>query len=615
LAEAMYLHAEPRDPTLDLPADMVQRLERLAAAMPNSALTGEDQYDAGVDAGLLALARWSPHALGALVRRGAAAAAASSLIEKRPNWFVRTWRQIRKADAGPRGRLVGVQLLPASLPLLGASELAPWRELSREAREQDFEAGFDLHCAALADAPASKQIALFRELPSLVLPEKAVRLLAAPTAAELEAVAVELDAGAPAERLRFWLAWLETVAAKTFPRGWPALAALVDHPESEVRSALYRLIWMSEDRELADVLERSGWRFENGMSREEAAWGTLAMTLSTAAAAGDIGARIHPDGLGELAERYPEVRAYRDAFADYVFSEIEHYQTAKSRTYPRALLTGRRGWNQLLEDHGRSLITWLYPFTLTDQMHWFFFEEFPCLHALETVDLIAPGFKARAVTTALREAQSSNFRSGDLYHQATRLPGPTGEEARQLALGEANDDRKLFDFARGLQEQEQTDWLLTQIRRDLASPTVGVIARGLTLAGFLLPDASTDRFWEDVLSLPPATGWLTEVHAAARERYERFRWAQHWNRMFQRNSDPDTLWASWKLLVASADERFYLAERPSEEDLHGWPWRKQHLWTWGWDSLKAEVKKRSEELAKLFLSTKPPLSNQSPRRR
>jgi hypothetical protein len=131
-----------------------------------------------------------------------------------------------------------------------------------------------------------------------------------------------------------------------------------------------------------------------------------------------------------------------------------------------------------------------------------------------------------------------------------------------------------------------------------------------------LPDEAIDCFWTNVLSRPPATGWLTDVYAYARGSYERFRHAQHWNQTFQSSSDPDIYRSAWALLLASTDERLFLRDqRPSEELLASWPWRKQHQWTWGWSAVPSAVKKRKEDLANLFLGTKPPLSNQSPRRR
>lgn len=622
LGAAAYLDADPRDPNVTLPPDMVERLVALANAMPDSALVGDGYTDKAAEAGALALARWAPHALGDLLRRGAAIAAAASHVEQRPGRLKRFLNRVRRVDAGPGGKIIGAAHLPAALPVLSADDLAPWRALSERAREQQFDAGFDLHCAALADAPASEQIKLLRALSPCVVQEQSARLLAEPTQADFDAVAAELDPAKPTNVLLAWLDWLDKIPENSLPRGWPPLAALVSHPEASVRAAVFELIWGNHDEVLADALEQSGWRFLGGMHRNEAAWGTLAMTLSSAAADGNMHHRIHADGFGELAERYPHIQTYRNAFADHVFSEIEHLQTAKSRKYPRALLNGFSGWDGLLEEHGPALIAWVYPFTHAERSgaHWFMHEPFPYLRALEAAERIAPGSLARAVTASLKHFAASNFRSGDLYAYATKVPGPMGEEARQLALAEANDDQKLFDFAHGLQEEkdgeDQTEWLLGQIQRDLGSKTIGIIARGITLAGYLLPGERADKFWTEELSSPSATGWLTEVHAAALHNYNKCRWAQHWNAAFQQATDMDVAHGAWELLHASLDERLFLGkQRPSSETLDSWPWRKRHQWRFGWSLVQATIKKRKEALAKLFLSTDPPLSNQWPRRR
>lgn len=620
LAAVLRLKVEPCDPDLELPQAWVERLNALADATGGDTLLRNHAERGGLlDDASLPLARWAPHRLADVRRRFADAAARASVQSEKPGGWARLFRRLGLGRAPvPVLRIVGAEDQPGALPILGERELAAWRSIGRLARAQGLAPDFARDAALFADASAGEQIRLLAPSSPASVPDSAWRVLRRPSPGDLTAIAAELDPAGDAATLSAWLGYVERVCLPVVPQGWSPLAALVGHQDAVVRTRLLSLLWELEDESLADAFERTGWTYSAGMGRDEAALGSLVLTLSAEATAGRVGARVHPDAFGELSARHPGIRSYRDAFADHVFSEIEHLQTARSRAFPRAILGSRRGWDLLLEDHGSALMSWTRPFTHPedDRADWMFIEEFPYLRALEAVDAIAPGSLARALLAGLRASEGSNMRSGDLYRTATRVQGPLGEEVRQLVLAEANDDAKLFEFACGLQENGQTDWLIASIVTGMASGSPGIVARALTLAGFLLPDEHAVRLWEGVLALPPAGGWLTDVHAAARERYARFAWARHWNGRLQGTAELDVAHAAHRLLVECIDDRFFIgAHRPSAETLAGWPWRKAFLWTYGWKDLQAAAKKNKTELAKTFLGSRPPLANQFPRRR
>lgn len=618
LAAVARLNADPGDPELALPEAWVARINELAAATSDEALITESHHSALGEA-RAALGRWAPQALAALERRAAQAAVTATMLPEKPSWLVRQWQRIRgKAAARPEPRIVGTENLLRVISVLDEPTLASWRVIATRAEALGLPADFARDSARFVDASATEQISLLKRAIGGQVPEHARRLFRTPSVNDLELIAPELDSACPPKRLCAWLGYLNKHARSVLPEGWIPLGRLLDHPDLSVRVAALRIAWKAQDRHLADRFEQSGWSFESEMHREEAAYGSLLLTLSTAAADGLAGTRVHPDALGELAHRYPDVRHYRDAFADHVFSELEHLHTANSRHYPRALLAVNRGWQRIIEDHGPALMAWMRPFTHPekDDGPWFFFEEFPYLRALEAVDVLAPGSMARAIRAGLRNGRGSNLRSGDLYARATQLPGPHGEEIRQLALEEANDDKKLFAFACGLQQHGQTDWLIEQIKRDLAGPMSGSIARALTLAGFLAPSDAAELLWQTTLAAPPATGWLAEVHATSKRRYQRFTWARHWNLCFQASNDVDRTYAAHLLLTRCVDARFHMdGHRPSPATLATWPWRKAHLWSFGWNDVRAAIESHQRALEKAFLCTAPPLSNQVPRRR
>lgn len=616
------LAADPLDPSIELPGEFVQRLRALAGSVTSKALlTARSDFTSGSSPPMLALSRWSPRDLGNLLRRRLKLALASSRVPWLPGWLVKGWR-IAAASLhreGPSIDLKGVEWLPGSLPILSDDLLTEWSVLSTRLEKLGFGQPLELQLITLAGRPPGEQIEILRQLPEPPLLGKWVKRLLAPAqAADVESLRPDLASGAPVGQLLMWLDYLRSAGCQVMPSGWQPIALLFQHPEAAARAAAFRLAYQCKDAALAEELADSGWRWSPDMDREEAAAGSFALELSSAAKAGQIADRVHPEVLGWLAEAYPDQPIYLERWAEYLHAELDVLTSAKSRSFPRSLLQDTAGWDELVSRYGEDLVRWTRPFVdgSAKNATWFIMERFPLMRALEAVEPLAPGSKAAVVTRGLRESARSNFRSGDLYHQGTTIAGSTGEETRQLMLAEANDDAKLFDLAVGVQDSDQTDWLIDQIERDLAGNFAGLIARGLTLAGFLQPTEQADQLWAGALASPPASGWLTEVHCTARQRYERYKWARHWFGTLRSADDHDEAFAAFELFIAALDGRVFTGpERPSREELESWPWRRRVIWSLGWDRIGAAAKAARDKLSKLYLASKPPLSNQAPRRR
>jgi hypothetical protein len=617
----LTLSADPADPAIDLPPAFLERLSALATATTEETLLSDERHlSRGIGDGVHALAHWSPASLGDLIRRRSAAALGSAVLPDLPPWLVRGWKVAASwlGQDGPKASFHAPAWLPGSCLVLSDEEIGRWVNLSDRLRKAGFEQSDALQLIALAGRSAFDQIRILRRVPPRPgLSIWVKRLLAPATAEVVESLKSDLKLTAPTDSLMMWLAYLRETARQAVPPGWEPLAALIKHSDEKVRAAVFKLIHRSDNVALADRVEASGWAWSQDMDRDEAAYGSLALTIASAARTGGVADRVHPELLGSLAELYPDQRIYLDRFADYVQAELDLLANARSRSIPRALFDRTGGWDGLVEHFADDLMRWTEPFVDgSSRSDWFMMENFPLIRALEASDEIADGRKARVITRSLESMAGSNFRSGDLYQQAATLTGSSGEEARQLALAEANDDAKLFDFAVPIQESGQTEWLLNQIEQDLAGNTAGIIARGLVLAGFLQPGDEADELWNGRLAAPPASGWLADVHGAANNHYRRSCWARHWNRVFRNSTDDDEAFGAFELFVETLDGRVYSGDyRPSEEELEGWPWRRGAHWSLGWDRVKTAAKSSKDKLSKQFLTSKPPLSNQFPRRR
>jgi hypothetical protein len=618
---ALTLTANPGDPDIALPAAFAERLESLASAVSDETLiSAEKDLSRSIGQGIPALAHWAPAALAELIRRRSSVGRDAAVLPNLPGWLVRAWRKSAElvGAPGPKTSFKDPDWLASSCLVLSDDEIARWIELSDRLRAAGFEQSPTLQLIALGGRSAFEQIAILRRIePRPGFSPWVTRLLAPATRKVVESLRHDLSPKAPSDSLRMWLAYLKEAGLDAIPAGWEPLAVLTGHSDGKVRAAAFELIHLSGNVALADRVAAGAWTWAKGMDGDEAAYGSLALTHSATAGRGEIADRVHPEALGMLAEDHPGQRLYLDRFATYVRDELDLLANARSRSIPRSLFTRTRGWDLLIAEYGDDLMTWTQPFVDgTARSDWFMMEQFPLIRALEATDQIEPGRKAAVAIRALKSMATSNFRSGDLYHEAARLTGPEGEEARQLALAEANEDAKLFDFAVGIQESGQTDWLLDQIDRDLAGDTAGTIARGLLLAGFLQPGEAGDELWSGRLASPPASGWLANVHRVAGDHYRRLQWSRHWNRLFRDTVDDEVAFGAFELFIETLDGRVYSGDqRPSEKELEGWSWRRGAHWSLGWDRVNAATKAAKDKLSKSFLATKQPLSNQSPRRR
>ena len=622
LTAVATLNADPLDPSLQIPDAWIIHLTSLAALTSDESLIAGDYFEAESFKHTRAvLARWAPATYAGLIRRRFAAVIRDvSAVPLRQSRLAAIWSCLigRKPKAVSPFKLPpSVEGLQRAMLALEDADLAPWRALSARAVAEHIPAPFALHATALADASAGQQIALLLEtMPEAGLPDWSARLLDAAGQSDLDTLASLLEPSRPPAALLAWINYLNVAPRDLRPHGWEPLARLIKHERADIRAATFSLIVNSDDPMLAEVVDKSGWSYVAGMSRDEAAWGSLALAMAPGAKNGSMAGRVHPDALGDLLARFPSQHIYLDAFAEHVRLELERLRMSRSRVYPHSLLTVPRGWDELVAAKRQEFLKWIDPFINgSDIYHLLFFaEEFPLLRALDVADGLIPGAKAKVVTRAMQESRSSNMRAGDLYRLATEVAGRGAEESRELALAEANNDKKLFEFAVGLQRSGHDRWLLDRINLDLAGNTAGIIARGLVLAGFLAKSEEHDEWWA-AHEMPPSSGWLAEVHASAASEYRRFAHAHHWVMSYRGAETDMAALGAHELLVTAVDDRLLIGEtRPSPGEISSWSWRRRLHWSANWEGVKAAMKKHRDALEKSFLASKLPLQNQAPRR-
>jgi hypothetical protein len=612
LEAVILLNADPADPDLELPEAYRDRLIAAANAVTIEQIRGSSRGDdGGLHRATPALARWAPQTLAEILRARYRLAQPT-----KPSWLSRAIARIGFGKPLPVSPLPPVKAIAAEQLALRESDLAPWRALSRTPeRLKDSEEAFVI---PLIGTSAPEQISILANLAGdAVLPDWVATILEAPSEADFDELGRHLKCATDAKSILFWLRYLRRAGLEAMPKGWQPLKNLIAHDDAEVRAAVFRLIFYADDATLADDVFMSGWTVVQGMNRDEAAYGSLVITLAPAIATGGAVGRVHRDALGDLAHRYPAHQPYLDAFADHVRGELELLRTSKSRTFPRSLLAVSKGWDELIAARESDFRAWMRPYfelVPTDVFHLFgFAEDFPLMGALDTHDRLEPGSKTRLLAVALNpENRGRGMRIGEIYAQAAKIKGDGAAEVRELALSEANNDQRLFEFATALQRHGGTDWLVCRIKEGLQG-TVGQIARALTLAGFLAPSEVADQLWSGDLSATPSTGWLSDVWRVAKQQYERGCRSRHWRDQFLLSNDDAIAFGAFELFVATVDRRLFVDREDWEQGLDQCSKRRRLHWNVNGPRIKSAIETAGKKLSETFLMSEPPLSGQAPR--
>lgn len=614
-AAVFSLCADPTDPDCDLPDALVARLEEVADAAKDAHIRADARTDDGGFAHATPpLARWAPVKLAALIDRRYRIVAV--MPAKPAGWFSRLILFLRGGNPpAPPEPLPAAKNIVAEMLALKPETRETWRkQLAMPGVLAAYEEAYIL---ALIGASPSEQIRILGGLShDTKLPRWLSPVLARPDSQELDELALRLEPSSDPSAIVFWLRYLSVLGERGWPAGWIVLKRLVAHPDSKVRAAVFELVAGREDRTLADAIVASGWRADDTMGRDEQANGSLALLCSSAAEAGEAARLVHGNALGELAHRYPDRHNYADAFADHLRDELHLLRTAKSRTHPHSLLWVHRGWDQLLARHESEFREWVEPFldgVNFSSFHMFgMSEQFPLIGALKAYERLEPGTRARMLEGSLQN-KDSGIRLGNLYREATEIVGPEGERVRELALEEANNDQKLFDFAFGLQRNAQTGWLIERIRGDFQASTAATAARAITLAGFLASSAEADALWSELNARVPTAGWLADVRVRSLKTYRLAQRNLHWRARFLQSDDPAIAFAAFELFVRTVDHRLLLDREVwgSALDACTLDWRLH--WNANAPRINSAVESSAKELAKTFLSSELPLSGQAPR--
>jgi hypothetical protein len=591
------------NPSASLSAEGLAALHAIADDVTDSMLRGKEPNashdNGGLDTAQLALSRWAPGLRAQLERRQWAALRSDS----------------DDGESPPRSRRRSPDVAPRFL-VMDDAEVSAWRRVAElqltDAPATDESNALDLylHGALLAGLPAREQIEALRRQPGFpsVL-KRYEELLATPLLEDFGSLTDAIIASSDAS-VRAWLQYLAHVDLRQMPKGWSTLRILLTHEDDSIRALAVEVAWNAQDAILATMFASSGWRVDDGKSDNERAYGSLLLSLASNLTPTELCDRVHPEVLGSLIESHTSERLYMDRFAAHVKRSLV---PSENRGIKQPLLTRVRGWSQLVGDRPEELQAWLRPFSAQLTAHpMFLMYRFPFRDALAALGTIDPEMAAQIIERQIDKQRGSAMRIEEVWNVAMRVPGEPGDRLREVVLDAANNDEKLFAVVDRAYCGNNEAWLYRAIERDLEDVSSGIVARAITLAGFLNADALANSLWERITATS-ATGWLADVQSVSYARFLRHQWSMHWRDRYIAALDEEAF-AAHELLVATIDARMYRERRPPTRELFdSWSWRKQLHWLASADARKAAVEKVARGRKDVLFGQRMPHEAQSPR--
>lgn len=501
--------------------------------------------DHSLDTALEALARWTPGALGGLLRGIYDTVSARG---DETGWGIAHYLPehllvLRPGQREKLGDFAERILLPA---LRDRTDHSPW---------------LNLQLVRLSDKSAADQIDLLSDDPlGPMLYLKHCCVLDTPTQEDFEHLSRFLGSDASTEQLRGWLAYLELVPLDALPDDYEPLARLIEHEDATVRSSALMLIVRAGRAPLLKAAARSGWRWNTTMETREAAYGSLALCKARQYCdVTDLYVRIDPQAIGHLVTSFPEDDEVLDQFATYIRQEYMHCREGRTLIGKLDKWTTQHEALQIFSNTRGGELIELLEALIADESRTakvFSFESFPVISTLRALLNVRPEDGVRCWLRVWNLYMNSNWQIDDfeaLPFVVTEHPSVL--PLRDMVIDSAKTDAELMKLAAWVIREGRQSWLIAHIKFYLSEENPATIARGVTLAGFLNYSDETEKIWTDLIDDLPFTGWLDRVRTWAHDNYYRNAAACHWLNAFVEESDADRAFGYYVLFSACADQR------------------------------------------------------------
>lgn len=361
------------------------------------------------------------------------------------------------------------------------------------------------------------------------------------------------------ERPEYWLrhlAWSRDLHELPLPDPAGPFIDLTGHADARVLALAMSVLHGSLDCGAAAAeFAARGWRWIEGMEREEAAHGSLLLLEAKPA----LGSSVL-----DRADQQVSVAAFHqdplegERLSAFLVSEVGHIQDrvphSSERTWCREdVLDG------FVERHAEMAERLAQPAIGSNRSRsTFLFLGFPAMGLCHGLLRYRPQVGAALWRSLMDEQEIGITKRGDLALMPFTVPrGDVIDALREHALSLARNDTELAAIAAAATLDENDEWVEEVVSRDLDAPSASKAARALVLAGKMHATPRARALWAGRLAEPPGPGWLAAVHAAAKDSFRSNLDALHWLDMFLDARCLLDISAAYALFASRADGRAF----------------------------------------------------------
>lgn len=416
---------------------------------------------------------------------------------------------------------------------------------------------------------------------------------------EIQEIRELLPSSADEDTTNVVCAYLLEAGAEEAADEWDALPALVLHENESVRHRALRVAFGGKSKPALRRFAESGWTAAAQSSREERAYGSLALSYA-ADITGDpsLLRRADPEIWGWRLQNVDEEERNIDLFHSFLKNQVLDVDRSGPRTLPTYAWSHAKATKRLVELRESELLSWFSPW-LNEHAEipsFVLFDSFPLKELARA--LIEKGLPEGIILweKLMRVERHGIHKDPELLFLPIYSPVTTDLSKHGNAILDSTiTDARLRDLAFHATKAQRCEWLADQVRADVMSEFGGRQARGWKLLGYCSESDVFVLLWDELDVYRPTLDWLREVADASELEFKRNLWAKHWYTELLSTNDMIDAFASYQLMQLCIDRRcqFWM----SSSEMRSAPLRNQikPYWRLNGNALNQGVKDRKKE--------------------
>mgnify|MGYP003149334761 CR=1 FL=1 len=352
-----------------------------------------------------------------------------------------------------------------------------------------------------------------------------------------------------------WLRVLASAGSESeFPKHWKALSALFSHKDAEVRHAAFDVALDTRDPWFGLQLLDADWNFANEEGELTVWYGSLLLASAVNPSNFDeIAKRLEPKVTSTLWETLDFGDAFAQPFREFVDASVDFELTHRgSRSFGGMTYYHKEALAHLIEiepDKHKEYTQRLFKESRYLDMT---LNDWPIREYLQFYGESDPDY-----FVSLWEVAEKRMRDGFVNRPGLSLwpfQSRTCERVNALrnqSIISCTSDNEIARIANRLTSNELVDWAVDWAERHILDAVdAAMIARAVTLVGYLAPTERVQEFWKSGLIENLSSGWLAEVKSRAIAEHEKMLFLAHWLEKLTDSKDDQDVFSNWLLVEA-----------------------------------------------------------------